>query len=182
MRNSLLGISHSPEYVKEMDKATEPDLSLGISLSISSGPHAFQESEVSETPRKKLRLSRAQSILLEENFKEHSTLTLKDKWALASRLNLEPRQVEVWFQNRRARTKLKRIEMEYKELKQCCQRLKDHNSKLEKELQELRAMRGITLSATNSISATATAAAATLSICPSCQRFMSSQHPSTSFN
>jgi homeobox-leucine zipper protein len=54
--------------------------------------------------RKKLRLSKEQSALLEESFKEHSTLNPKQKNALAKTLNLRPRQVEVWFQNRRARS------------------------------------------------------------------------------
>ncbi|CAI9111210.1 OLC1v1011381C1 [Oldenlandia corymbosa var. corymbosa] len=53
--------------------------------------------------RKKLRLTKAQSALLEESFKQHSTLNPKQKQDLARELNLRPRQVEVWFQNRRAR-------------------------------------------------------------------------------
>eukprot|EP00262_Sarcandra_glabra_P000477 TRINITY_DN1055_c0_g1_i4.p1 TRINITY_DN1055_c0_g1~~TRINITY_DN1055_c0_g1_i4.p1 ORF type:complete len:214 (-),score=23.02 TRINITY_DN1055_c0_g1_i4:159-800(-) len=53
--------------------------------------------------RKKLRLSKEQSAYLEESFKEHTTLNPKQKAALAKQLNLRPRQVEVWFQNRRAR-------------------------------------------------------------------------------
>nr|DAD30033.1 TPA_asm: hypothetical protein HUJ06_031501 [Nelumbo nucifera] len=53
--------------------------------------------------RKKLRLSKEQSAFLEESFKEHNTLNPKQKLALAKQLNLRPRQVEVWFQNRRAR-------------------------------------------------------------------------------
>ncbi|CAI9098433.1 OLC1v1035077C1 [Oldenlandia corymbosa var. corymbosa] len=52
--------------------------------------------------RKKLRLSREQSFVLEENFKEHTTLNTAQKNSLATLLNLKPRQVEVWFQNRRA--------------------------------------------------------------------------------
>ncbi|KAL5223922.1 hypothetical protein ABZP36_010561 [Zizania latifolia] len=54
--------------------------------------------------RKKLRLTKDQSALLEDRFKEHSTLNPKQKVALAKQLNLRPRQVEVWFQNRRARS------------------------------------------------------------------------------
>ncbi|KAJ8646904.1 hypothetical protein MRB53_008652 [Persea americana] len=53
--------------------------------------------------RKKLRLSKEQSAFLEESFKENNTLNPKQKLALAKRLSLRPRQVEVWFQNRRAR-------------------------------------------------------------------------------
>ncbi|KAM1264254.1 hypothetical protein ACFX15_033644 [Malus domestica] len=52
--------------------------------------------------RKKLMLSKEQSPLLDETFKEHNTLNLKQKQELAKQLNLRLRQVEVWFQNRRA--------------------------------------------------------------------------------
>ncbi|XP_076906074.1 homeobox-leucine zipper protein HAT9-like isoform X2 [Bidens hawaiensis] len=57
--------------------------------------------------RKKLRLTKSQSALLEEAFKHHSSLNPKQKQELARELKLRARQVEVWFQNRRARTKLK---------------------------------------------------------------------------
>ncbi|KAK6136986.1 hypothetical protein DH2020_029271 [Rehmannia glutinosa] len=53
--------------------------------------------------RKKLRLTRDQTTLLEDSFKHQTTLNTAQKQALAEKLNLKPRQVEVWFQNRRAR-------------------------------------------------------------------------------
>ncbi|KAJ4953903.1 hypothetical protein NE237_030735 [Protea cynaroides] len=55
-------------------------------------------------PRKKLRLTKEQSCLLRESFRENHTLNPKQKETLALQLKLKPRQVEVWFQNRRARS------------------------------------------------------------------------------
>ncbi|KAJ4794097.1 homeobox leucine zipper protein [Rhynchospora pubera] len=91
--------------------------------------------------RKKLRLSQDQAAFLEESFKAHSTLNPKQKLALAKQLNLRPRQVEVWFQNRRARTKLKKTEMDYEYLKRCCQMLTLENKRLQREVAELRLLR-----------------------------------------
>ncbi|KAK6945386.1 Homeobox domain [Dillenia turbinata] len=113
--------------------------------------------------RKKLRLSKEQSAFLEESFKEHNTLNPKQKLALAKQLNLRPRQVEVWFQNRRARTKLKQTEVDCEYLKRCCETLTEENRRLQKELQELRALKTcqpfyMQLPAT------------TLTMCPSCER------------
>ncbi|TVU47836.1 hypothetical protein EJB05_07449 [Eragrostis curvula] len=127
--------------------------------------------------RKKLRLTKEQSALLEDRFKEHSTLNPKQKVALAKQLNLRPRQVEVWFQNRRARTKLKQTEVDCEFLKRCCETLTEENRRLQRELQELRALKF----AAPPPSATPPAAAppppfymqlpaATLTICPSCDR------------
>ncbi|XP_062196832.1 homeobox-leucine zipper protein HOX27-like [Phragmites australis] len=121
--------------------------------------------------RKKLRLSKEQSAFLEENFKEHSTLNPKQKAALAKELNLRPRQVEVWFQNRRARTKLKQTEVDCEYLKRCCDTLTEENRRLHKEIAELRALKTVQpfylhLPAT------------TLSMCPSCERIAS--NPATS--
>ncbi|GJQ95745.1 homeobox-leucine zipper protein HAT22-like protein [Tanacetum coccineum] len=88
--------------------------------------------------RKKLKLTTEQITLLEDSFKIHSTLNRGQKQELAKKLHLLPRQIEVWFQNRRARTKLKQIEQEYALLKKCCETLSEENRRLKKELREAR--------------------------------------------
>ncbi|ERN00184.1 hypothetical protein AMTRI_Chr13g83230 [Amborella trichopoda] len=123
----------------------------------------ISDEEDGDTGRKKLRLSKEQSAVLEESFKEHNTLNPKQKHALAKQLNLRPRQVEVWFQNRRARTKLKQTEVDCEFLKRCCERLTEENRRLHKELQELRALK-------LGPRPYAHVPPTTLTICPSCER------------
>ena len=120
--------------------------------------------------RKKLRLSKDQATVLEECFKTHHTLTPKQKLALANSLNLRPRQVEVWFQNRRARTKLKQTEVDCEYLKRWCEQLGEENRRLEKEVAELRALKAVA-------PAGAAAPLTTLTICLSCKRVASSSCP-----
>ncbi|KAL5551418.1 hypothetical protein UlMin_001594 [Ulmus minor] len=124
----------------------------------------ISDEEDGETSRKKLRLSKDQSAILEESFKEHNTLNPKQKLALAKQLSLRPRQVEVWFQNRRARTKLKQTEVDCEFLKRCCENLTDENRRLQKEVQELRALK---LSPQFYMQM---APPTTLTMCPSCER------------
>ncbi|GMH26654.1 hypothetical protein Nepgr_028497 [Nepenthes gracilis] len=122
------------------------------------------DEEDGDTSRKKLRLSRDQSAILEDIFKEHNTLNPKQKLALAKRLGLRPRQVEVWFQNRRARTKLKQTEVDCDFLKRCCEQLTEENKRLQKEVQDLRALK---LSPQFYMQMTPPT---TLTMCPSCER------------
>ncbi|ESQ44039.1 hypothetical protein EUTSA_v10006110mg [Eutrema salsugineum] len=114
--------------------------------------------------RKKLRLSKEQALVLEETFKEHSTLNPKQKMALAKQLNLRTRQVEVWFQNRRARTKLKQTEVDCEYLKRCCENLTEENRRLQKEVSELRALKLSPHLYMHMKPPT------TLTMCPSCER------------
>ncbi|XP_062201489.1 homeobox-leucine zipper protein HOX1-like [Phragmites australis] len=118
--------------------------------------------------RKKLRLSKDQAAVLEESFKEHSTLNPKQKAALAKQLNLKPRQVEVWFQNRRARTKLKQTEVDCEFLKRCCESLTEENRRLQREVAELRALK---LVAPHHYARALPPT--TLTMCPSCERLAS---------
>ncbi|GER25712.1 homeobox-leucine zipper family protein [Striga asiatica] len=112
---------------------------------------------------KKLRLSKDQAAVLEETFKDHNTLNPKQKTSLAKRLGLRPRQVEVWFQNRRARTKLKQTEVDCEYLKRCCETLTEENRRLQKEVQQLKALK---LSPQLYMQMPPT----TLTVCPSCDR------------
>ncbi|XP_062206050.1 homeobox-leucine zipper protein HOX1-like [Phragmites australis] len=118
--------------------------------------------------RKKLRLSKDQAAVLEESFKEHNTLNPKQKAALAKQLNLRPRQVEVWFQNRRARTKLKQTEVDCEFLKRCCETLTEENRRLQREVAELRALKLVAPRHHARVPPPTT-----LTMCPSCERLAS---------
>ncbi|KAL3684228.1 hypothetical protein R1sor_002250 [Riccia sorocarpa] len=66
---------------------------------------------------KKRRLSVDQVRSLEKNFELENKLEPERKMQLARELGLQPRQVAVWFQNRRARWKTKQLERDYDVLK-----------------------------------------------------------------
>ncbi|CAL5024017.1 unnamed protein product [Urochloa decumbens] len=89
--------------------------------------------------RKKLRLTAAQAGMLEDSFRAHNILSQAQKQDLARRVGLSARQVEVWFQNRRARTKLKQTEVDCELLRRWCDRLTDENARLRRDLAGLRA-------------------------------------------
>lgn len=128
-----------------------------------------EESGNGGPPRKKLRLSKDQSRLLEESFRQNHTLNPKQKEALAMQLKLRPRQVEVWFQNRRARSKLKQTEMECEYLKRWFGSLTEQNRRLQREVEELRAMK-VAPPTVISPHSCEPLPASTLTMCPRCER------------
>ncbi|PWA58042.1 HD-ZIP protein [Artemisia annua] len=95
---------------------------------------------------KKRRLSNHQVKSLEKIFEVDNKLDPDRKVKVAHELGLQPRQVAIWFQNRRARWKTKQLERDYNVLKSSYDGLKINYQKLEleketilKELVELKA-------------------------------------------
>nr|AXL93678.1 class I homeodomain-leucine zipper protein 5 [Lolium arundinaceum] len=70
-----------------------------------------------QAQEKKRRLTTDQVQMLERSFEEENKLEPERKTELARRLGMAPRQVAVWFQNRRARWKNKQLEQDFDRLK-----------------------------------------------------------------
>lgn len=101
--------------------------------------------ETGHVPEKKRRLSVDQVKALERNFEVENKLEPERKVKLAQELGLQPRQVAVWFQNRRARWKTKQLERDYGVLKANFDSLKHNYESLQhdkealvKEIKELK--------------------------------------------
>ncbi|KAF8390271.1 hypothetical protein HHK36_024796 [Tetracentron sinense] len=89
-------------------------------------------------PEKKRRLTADQVLFLERSFEVENKLEPERKIQLAKDLDLQPRQVAIWFQNRRARWKTKQLEKDYDALKASYNILKaDYESHL-KEKEKLK--------------------------------------------
>lgn len=92
-----------------------------------------QEDCGEEISVKKRRLSSHQVKTLEISFEVENKLEPERKVKLAEELGLEPRQVAIWFQNRRARWKTKQLERDYNVLKADYDALKHNYDSLERQ-------------------------------------------------
>ncbi|XP_019423331.1 PREDICTED: homeobox-leucine zipper protein ATHB-13-like isoform X1 [Lupinus angustifolius] len=86
---------------------------------------------------KKRRLNMEQVKTLEKSFELGNKLEPERKMQLARALGLQPRQVAIWFQNRRARWKTKQLEKDYDLLKRQYNAIKADNEALQAHNQKL---------------------------------------------
>ncbi|GMH24689.1 hypothetical protein Nepgr_026532 [Nepenthes gracilis] len=93
--------------------------------------------ESAHVAEKKRRLSVDQVKALEKNFEVENKLEPERKVKLAQELGLRPRQVAVWFQNRRARWKTKQLERDYSVLKANYDALKHNYDSLQLDSEAL---------------------------------------------
>ncbi|KAI8019434.1 Homeobox-leucine zipper protein HAT5 [Camellia lanceoleosa] len=77
--------------------------------------------------------------MLEKSFEAENKLEPEQKTQLAKKLGLQPRQVAVWFQNRRARWKTKLLERDFDHLKSSYESLLSDVDSICKENDKLKA-------------------------------------------
>ncbi|KAG6384977.1 hypothetical protein SASPL_153800 [Salvia splendens] len=151
--------------------------------------HRVSSDDDGSNGRKKLRLNKAQSALLEESFKHHSTLNpvtllLSDLSLYIISLSHPYMAVVISSEakaragegveaeatpaseeyNKLNRTKLKQTELDCELLKRCCETLTDENRRLHKELHDLKALKLAPPLYMH------LPPAAALAICPTCER------------
>ncbi|XP_039019865.1 homeobox-leucine zipper protein HAT5-like isoform X3 [Hibiscus syriacus] len=119
------------EHLSSSSKAME-------SLWISSSPSALQDEDLNgwwrhQLAGKKRRLTATQVEFLERSFEFENKLDSERKLQVAKQLGLSPRQVAIWFQNRRARSKNKQLEKAYDSLRASFNKLKADFDNLLKE-------------------------------------------------
>lgn len=96
--------------------------SMGFSSSMDLSEHDTREEEGSDEflyfGEKKRRLTSEQVKTLEKSFEVGNKLELERKIQLAKALGLQPRQIAVWFQNRRAKCRTMQLERDFDMLNQ----------------------------------------------------------------
>ncbi|CAL5372449.1 unnamed protein product [Camellia sinensis] len=144
--NSLFLSGSSPSFLGSSSMVSFKDGNLGKrserSFFCSFDQEDNEDDELDEyfqQPEKKRRLMPDQVQFLERNFEADNKLEPERKIQLAKDLGLQPRQVAIWFQNRRARWKTKHLEKDYEALQASYNSLKADYDGLVKEKDKLKA-------------------------------------------
>lgn len=85
----------------------------------------------------KKRLTQEQLRLLEASFNPNKRLEPESKFRLACQLSLPPRQVAIWYQNKRARWKAQSLELDHNDLRRQLDKALEENRRLEKDVKRL---------------------------------------------
>lgn len=114
----------------------------GKGFSVESEGGGVEDAEVMNRPKmnngkNKKRFSDEQVKYLESVFESESKLEPRKKEEVAVELGMHPRQVAIWFQNKRARWKSKQIEQDYKALRASYDALTSRFESLNNEKQSL---------------------------------------------
>ncbi|KAL9260011.1 Homeobox-leucine zipper protein ATHB-40-like protein [Drosera capensis] len=101
-------------------------------------PKRKRRKRKSEAAGKKRKLTSEQVQMLEVSFGQERKLETERKDHLAAELGLDPSQVAVWFQNRRARWKSKNMEEEFNRLRTQHDSVVVEKSRLQVEVMQLK--------------------------------------------
>ncbi|CAN8297915.1 unnamed protein product [Cochlearia groenlandica] len=137
--NSLHSFNYDPYnagYSYTPDTQTGPVNSVPDSEKIINA-YRISSSNNNEMAKKK-RLTSGQCASLEKCFQEEIKLDSDRKVRLSRELGLQPRQIAVWFQNRRARWKAKQLEQLYDSLRQEYDVVSREKQMLHEEVNKLR--------------------------------------------
>ncbi|KAF3442467.1 hypothetical protein FNV43_RR16383 [Rhamnella rubrinervis] len=86
----------------------------------------------------KKRLTHEQVKLLERSFTSNTKLHPERKLQLAVQLGIPPRQVAIWYQNKRARSRTQSLELDYGELQLKLENALAEKRQLEKDVERLK--------------------------------------------
>ncbi|XP_051145912.1 homeobox-leucine zipper protein ATHB-13-like [Andrographis paniculata] len=131
--SSLLG--------KRPSMAIFPGIERDMNKMIKNVEDELSDDDGSQVGEKKRRLNMEQVRTLEKNFELGNKLEPERKMQLARALGMQPRQIAIWFQNRRARWKTKKLEKDYDALKTQFEAIKAQNQALEAHNKKLHAQR-----------------------------------------
>ncbi|CAH8264939.1 unnamed protein product [Arabidopsis lyrata] len=90
--------------------------------------------------KRKKKMTSEQLKFLETSFQEEIKLNPDRKMKLSKEIGLQPRQIAVWFQNRKARWKNKQLEHLYESLRQEFDVVSREKELLQEELTQLKSM------------------------------------------
>ncbi|KAL1224364.1 Homeobox-leucine zipper protein ATHB-22 [Cardamine amara subsp. amara] len=113
---------------------------LHVPLAMVECGYGEENNNINGLDKKRKKMTSKQIKLLERSFQEEIKLDPDRKMKLSKELGLQPRQIAVWFQNRKARWKNKQLEHLYESLRQEFEAVSREKKLLQEELTQLKSM------------------------------------------
>ncbi|CAJ1978523.1 unnamed protein product [Sphenostylis stenocarpa] len=140
MRNALIS-SHTP--LANPINLIVPKFQSIRSSTIQMGDFIFsfktQEYALQRAKHNKKRLTEDQVAILEKCFASNMKLEPEQKFHLANQLGVPPRQVAIWYQNKRARWKTQSLEVDHGVLQAKLENVMAEKKQLERDVERLKA-------------------------------------------